>query len=141
MWREADPKAKAALDKEWDRFRSLNTWDENGVREWSEVAAEARRSGKKTHMGRVFAILVEKNHELPEDNPLRKFKGRVVFQGNNVRDENWEVAMFRELSSSPPTMAACNVADVYALLLGHDLQQADASQAYTQSKLGEPRPG
>eukprot|EP00975_Prorocentrum_lima_P012133 2574693-Prorocentrum_lima.AAC.1 len=62
-------------------------------------------------MGRMLAILVEKNSELEPNNPLRKYKGRVVFQGNNVRDENWDVAMFRELSSSPPTMAACKAAD------------------------------
>eukprot|EP00975_Prorocentrum_lima_P049490 10353594-Prorocentrum_lima.AAC.1 len=31
-----NPKAKAALDKEWDRLRSIHTWDENKVREWSE---------------------------------------------------------------------------------------------------------
>eukprot|EP00975_Prorocentrum_lima_P065790 12905519-Prorocentrum_lima.AAC.1 len=35
-------------------------------------------------MGRVFAILVEKNSELAKDNPPRTFKSRVVFQGNNV---------------------------------------------------------
>eukprot|EP00975_Prorocentrum_lima_P051079 10702339-Prorocentrum_lima.AAC.1 len=44
--------------------------------------------------------------------------------------------MFRELSSSPPTMAACKAADIYALTPGHDVQQADATQAYTQNKLG-----
>ena len=26
-----EPKAKAALDKEWDRLRAINTWDESGV--------------------------------------------------------------------------------------------------------------
>eukprot|EP00975_Prorocentrum_lima_P008390 1792565-Prorocentrum_lima.AAC.1 len=62
-----------------------------------------------------FAILVENNHELDGSNTLRKFKGRVVFQGNNVKDENWDIAMFRELSSSPPTMVACKAADIYAL--------------------------
>eukprot|EP00975_Prorocentrum_lima_P047265 9883593-Prorocentrum_lima.AAC.1 len=31
-----NPKAKAALDKEWDRLRSINTWDESNVREWDE---------------------------------------------------------------------------------------------------------
>eukprot|EP00975_Prorocentrum_lima_P039722 8346088-Prorocentrum_lima.AAC.1 len=65
-------------------------------------------------MGRMFAILVEENSEIEPDNPLRKYKGRVVFQGNNVRDENWGVGMFREFSSSPPTMAACKAADTYA---------------------------
>eukprot|EP00975_Prorocentrum_lima_P020296 4270803-Prorocentrum_lima.AAC.1 len=33
-------------------------------------------------------------------------------------------------------MVACKAADVYALMPGHDMQQADATQAYTQSKLG-----
>eukprot|EP00975_Prorocentrum_lima_P030458 6386685-Prorocentrum_lima.AAC.1 len=44
--------------------------------------------------------------------------------------------MFRELSSSPPTMAACKAADIYSLIPGHDVEQADATQAYTRSKLG-----
>eukprot|EP00975_Prorocentrum_lima_P070459 12932110-Prorocentrum_lima.AAC.1 len=43
--------------------------------------------------------------------------------------------MSRELSSSPPAMAACKVADVCAFVHGHGLHQADATQA-TQSKLG-----
>eukprot|EP00975_Prorocentrum_lima_P038604 8109383-Prorocentrum_lima.AAC.1 len=30
----------------------------------------------------------------------------------------------------------CKAADVYALMPGHDMQQADTTQAYTQSKLG-----
>eukprot|EP00975_Prorocentrum_lima_P010614 2253995-Prorocentrum_lima.AAC.1 len=80
--KEADknPKANAALDKEWERLKSINTWDESTVREWKDVAREARTKSEGAHVGRVFAILVEKNHELDEGNPLRKFKGRVVFQ-------------------------------------------------------------
>eukprot|EP00975_Prorocentrum_lima_P021787 4589902-Prorocentrum_lima.AAC.1 len=42
--KEADnnPKARAALDKEWERLRSINTWDESTVREWKDVARDAR---------------------------------------------------------------------------------------------------
>eukprot|EP00975_Prorocentrum_lima_P054829 11494204-Prorocentrum_lima.AAC.1 len=67
----SNPKAKAALDREWDRLRSINTWNENEVREWSEVAQKARHSSSPAHMGRIFAILVEKNSELEPSNPLR----------------------------------------------------------------------
>ena len=131
-----NPLAQAALLKEWDRLRVSKCWNEQGVREWADVAAEARAAGTTHHVGRIFEICVEKNAELPADNPARKFKGRVVFQGNQVRDENWEAAMFQELSSCPATMEASKSADCYGLLPGHAIQQADAEQAYTQSKLG-----
>jgi hypothetical protein len=100
------------------------------------VSGESKRSGNKAHVGRVFAICVEKNSELPDGHPNKKFKGRVVFQGNDVKDENWDVALFQELSSCPATMEAAKAADCYGLFPGHDIQQADAEQAYTQAKLG-----
>eukprot|EP00975_Prorocentrum_lima_P012932 2744764-Prorocentrum_lima.AAC.1 len=33
----SNPKAKAALGKEWDRHRSIHTWDETVVRERADV--------------------------------------------------------------------------------------------------------
>ncbi len=47
---------------------------------------------------------VEKGSELAVDNPARKSKGRAVFQGNDVRDENSNIALIGELSSSPVTI-------------------------------------
>ena len=128
--------ARASLEKEWSRLRKIDTWDESRVREWSDVAAEARKSRLKVHVGRIFDICVEKGSELPLGDPARKFKGRVVFQGNQVKDENWEVAMFQDLSSCPATMEAGKACDLVGSLDGHDIQQSDAEQAYTQSKLG-----
>ena len=45
----------------------------------------------KANVGLVFGIVVDKNRELPEHDPKRKYKGRSVFQGNIVWDEegNW----------------------------------------------------
>jgi len=132
------PAAQAALQKEWDRLRAAGCWNESVVREWSHVAAEARDSGQSAHMGRIFAICVEKGSELAPGDPARKFKGRVVFQGNNVRDQNWDAAMFQELGSAPASMQASKTADAYGLCAGHSLQQADAVQAYIQAKLTGP---
>ena len=53
---------------------------------------------------------MEKNSELDENDPNRKFKGRAVFDGSDVRDENKEVALFQELSSCPATMQASKAA-------------------------------
>jgi len=126
------PAAQAALQKEWDRLRAAGCWDETKVREWSDVASEARKTGKIAHMGRVFALCVEKGSELPAGDPGRKFKGRVVFQGNNVRDQSWDTAMFQDLGSSLASMEASKAADAYGLFCGRVIEQADAAQAYIQ---------
>lgn len=132
----SNPKALEAVLKEWTKLREAGVWDETRVTEWSEVAAKARTAGVKAHVGRIFEICVEKGAELPAGDPGRKFKGRVVFQGNLVKDEAWQTALFQDLSSSPATMCAAKGADAYGLLEGHTIQQADAEQAYIQSKLG-----
>ena len=128
--------ALAALKKEWDRLRAIGTWDESKVREWKDVRLEADRSGQDVHIAPIFDICVEKNSELAEDNPQRKYKGRVVLGGNNVKDQNWEAAMFQEMSSCPTTMEAAKAADCYGLMPGNDVMQADADMAYTQALLG-----
>ena len=132
------PAAQKALRKEWDRLRKIGCWDESSVREWSDVAAEARRKGTQAHMGRLHALCVEKNSELPADDVRRKFKGRVVFLGNNVKDQNWEAALFQDISSCPATMEAAKAADLYGLIQGHRTDLSDAEQAYTQAKMGGP---
>ena len=67
-----NPKADAALMKEWDALRKANCWDESKVREWSDVAREARDKDQKAHVGRIFEICVEKGSELSPDDPARK---------------------------------------------------------------------
>ena len=46
------------------------------VREYDDVVAEAKKNKKEVHMARVHGICVEKNYQLSEDNPGRKFKGK-----------------------------------------------------------------
>ena len=135
--RSWNAEARAALKKEWDRLRSCGDkgcWDEANPRERSDVESEARKKGKTAHFGIVFDICVEKNHHLPAGSPGRKFKGRAVYQGNNVRDQDGNWAIFQDLASCPSTMAASKVADYYSLSPGHDGEQADAEMAYTQAE-------
>ena len=67
------------------------------VRYVDDVAREARARGEEAHMGRLFGICTEKGSELPVSDPRRKFKLRVVFQGNRVINQNREVALFQDL--------------------------------------------
>ena len=115
-------------------------WDESTVREWGAVSREARKRKEKDpnytiHMGRLFGLCVQKGAELPDGDKRKKFKYRVVFQGNQVVTQNWEVALFQDLGSSPATMEAGKYVDAYGCAPGHSCEQADAEQAYVQAEL------
>ncbi len=81
------PKAQEAMDAEWNRLLAAKVWDTTNVREWDDVAAEAVLNKKEVQFGYLFGICVEKGSELPKGDKGRKFKGRVVFQGNRVEPE------------------------------------------------------
>ena len=94
--------------------------------EWRDVRRLARRRGITAHVGLVFGIVVEKNHELDPSDPRRKYKGRAVFQGNHVKDQDANWAIFQELGSNPATMDAARACDAYGLMPGNDVEQSDA---------------
>ena len=48
-----NPKAKAALDKEWENLRTKGVWDESRVRECKSIVDEARKNGQTVHVGRI----------------------------------------------------------------------------------------
>ena len=130
---ERTPAAKAAMDKEWQKLVDKSCWLEKKVREFQDVTAEAKRSNKKAHFGCIFEICSQKGSELPPGHPDQKWKGRSVFQGNRVQDEHNDHAIFAELGSSPASMEAAKVIDVFGSQPGYAKQQADARQAYTQA--------
>ena len=63
------------------------------------MSNEAIAKGETAHVGRIFDICVEKNSELPESDPNRKFKGRVVFEGCHVTVETLRASA---TSGNPP---------------------------------------
>ncbi|MFM7858461.1 MAG: hypothetical protein ACKO96_42705, partial [Flammeovirgaceae bacterium] len=87
------------MQREWDRLRSKNVWDEHIPRDWDEVSSDARRGGYTAHLGYLFGICVEKNAEL--DHSLRKFKGHIVFQGNQVSDQDHNYTISRTWEVCP----------------------------------------
>ena len=48
---------------------------------WRDVDRQARLGDRVIHVGRIFGITVEKNHELDKDERNRKSKYRVVLHG------------------------------------------------------------
>ena len=135
---DSNPKAKEAMLKEWKSLRDQGVFDFSMVREYDEVVAEAKKNKKEVHMARVHGICVEKNYQIPEGNPGRKFKGRGVLLGNQVKNQHWEAAFFQDLGTSPASFEASRWADFYGCLPGHAVKLADAIQAYIQVKLTGP---
>ena len=107
-WRVSDamkiPEARAALDAEWNKLVSKRAFDMLKVRPWGEVQKEARREGRTVHIARLFQLIGLKHSELAKKH--QKWKGRVVFQGNNVRDTDSQAAVFQDLASSSSLMSA-----------------------------------
>ena len=138
-------KAMEAYWKEWANLERKQVWRWESLREWDDVAEEARLNNSEVHFRYMFGIMVEKGSEFPDDDPRRYFKYRVVFQGNQVKDQNWEVAMFSETASTPATLEASRIADIYSCFVGsetkngtpvkHTMQSRDVEQAYLQADL------
>ena len=128
-----------ATQQDWDRLMARKSWGEDHPRAWSDVAGDARECGQDVHLGMIFGFVVEKNTDLPQGGPRRGCKGRVVFQGNNVKNQHWENAFFSDLGSSPSSMEAGRLVDAYGLRDGYAIQQSDAVQAYLRAGIrGRP---
>ena len=66
---------------------------------YDAVAREAKAKGEEIHMARAHGICVEKHSQLPVGDPKRKFKGRGVLLGNQVKNQSFEAAMFQDLGT------------------------------------------
>ena len=123
-----------ALRKEWDNLLSRKCWDINKAEKWKVVKARADKAGETIHLGSLLELVYEKHSEL--DPGKRQLKGRVVFLGNQVKDQHGASAVFEEMASAPAGMEASRYCDAWGCYEGHTTQQADAEQAYTQAFLG-----
>ena len=74
------PAAKAAVDKEWEKFEKISAWNLTKVKSKKKVIDEARMSSATVHFASLMDICHLKNAELEAKH--QKYKGRVVFRGD-----------------------------------------------------------
>ena len=86
--------AKAAVDKEWEKLKKISAWNLTKVRSRQEVIDEARTMGAKVHFASLMDTCHLKNPELEAKH--QKYKGRVVFRGDIVKDDSGSYAVFTE---------------------------------------------
>lgn len=87
--------------RQWGRLRACGghgCLDEDNPREKREVQEEHRERNTTAHIARVFDVCVGKNFHLLGGSPGRKFTGRAVCQGNNVKGQSGNWAIFREMA-------------------------------------------
>ena len=73
-------------------------WNLTNVRSKKVVVDEARTKGAKVHFASLMDICHLKNAELEAKH--QKYKGRVVFRGDIVKDNSVSYATFTEQGSS-----------------------------------------
>ena len=141
----------AAMDaywKEWNNLERKGVWRWDELTNWDDAVRYHKANpheeyGTEVHFGYLFGIMVEKGAEFEVGDPRRYFKYRVVFQGNNVKDQNWQVALFNEMQSTPATLEANRVADIYSCMRQpdgskHTVETRDVEQAYLQAEMRGP---
>ena len=89
-------------------------------------------------MGNLMTICSIKHSELAQH--LQKYKGRVVYRGDNAKDEHGALAIYQELAAHPTTIQTANASIAYGCLPGHSTTQSDAVRAYVQSPLRSKYP-
>ena len=122
-----------AVNAEWKQLDDITAWDYSTVCNHSDKCKEAEASGKTIHFGRVFPLCRIKHSELAAI--FHRYKGRVVFGGNQIRDEMGTLAVFLEQGASASSMTAAKLLDALSRMPGFDGENGDAFKAYTQSSL------
>ena len=97
-------------------------WLLDTVRPRAEVIKEYSAKNKPAHFGTLMDLCHEKHSELSRDR--RSYKGRVIFRGDQVRDES---------GFSASHTAAAKLLDAIARMDGNDGTDSDAIGAYTQN--------
>ena len=84
-----------------------------------------------------MTIMSWKRAENPD---LKKLKARIVFRGDNVRDECGEYAICQEIRVTPTAISGVNLNLMYGCLKDHMTTQSDVIKAYVQSWLQTQHP-
>ena len=86
------PAAREALHSEWAKLEGKHAWDVKAVRLKAQVTKEAKAEGRSVHFGSLIELCSIRNTQLGKE--FWMYKGRLVFRGDIVKDENGQFAVF-----------------------------------------------
>ena len=126
------PDALKAIKEEAVAMRDMKVWDDSTVIEKDKLLSQARAKGSTIHLAELMSICSIKFWEVPSK---RRYKGRIVFRGDQVRDQWGGAAKFGSMYSTPTNVQAINIAILFGLMKKHELRVADATKAFLQALL------
>ena len=129
----SDQGAIDAVRSEADGLLKLKTWDPSTVVEREVLVSKAKADRQEIHIGDLMSICSIKFFECPREQ--WKYKGRICFRGDSVKDATGAAAVFQELTASPTSIQSANANIAFGLLPGHRSETSDAPKAYCQSLL------
>ena len=97
-----DARGLEAVQAEGIGLRSNQTWSDDSVKLLWQLKQECRASGRKVQIAELLTLCGVKHFEL---HPTQhKYKGRVVFRGDQVRDASGNLVLFgSEETATTPT--------------------------------------
>eukprot|EP00959_Pyramimonas_sp_CCMP1952_P271489 5675462-Pyramimonas_sp.AAC.1 len=85
--------------------------------ERDDVVRNARKENKRVHFANIMELSSVKHAELPPE--FQKCNGRVVVQGDNMKNESGLATVFVDAASSASHIEASRLCDATALLPGN----------------------
>ena len=131
-----DQKGLEAVEAEGVGLRSNSTWDDDTVRPLWQLKKECRASGRRVQIAELLTLCGVKHFELHPSQ--HKYKGRIVFRGDQVRDADGNPILFgsEETATTPTGLVGLAACLFFGLRPGNGTSIADAIQAYLQAAIG-----
>ena len=98
------------------KLEKISAWNLAKVNGKKEVIDEEKTSGATVHFASLVVICHLKNAELEAKH--QKYKGRVVFRGDIVKDNSGFHAVFTEQGSSVSRITVVKIMDIISRLPG-----------------------
>ena len=122
-----DPKALEALKQEALGLRSNATWNDDTVAPIHQLRNRARATGVRIKVAALLTLVGIKHLEL--DPSHCRWKGRIVYRGGQVRDQDNNLLLFDHTATTPTSLIALNAALWFASRPGNKASCSDAVQA------------
>ena len=134
----SNPHAIEAIKSEGKALVDVGTWLESTVTEKDHLIRKCRSQNIDIHLGDLLTICSIKFFERPEN--FWRYKGRICFRGDIVKDQHGAAAVFQELTAHPTAVQSANMNMAYGCFPGNKSTTSDAVRAYVQSLLKSERP-
>lgn len=130
-----DEKGVQAVRAEAQGLRQNQTWDDDSVDTLVNLRRWARQTQTPICVADLLTLCGIKHYELE---PERwKYKGRIVYRGDRIRDSDGNVLLFEETATTPTMIIALQITLWFGMLQHHKTTCSDAVQAFLQSWLDE----